>query len=108
MWGFLSFFVIIVSVQAVLALPVPKKRPVAATTDFAADTSINAQAIFAAAKGNGTKSLANFLSSPGGSKIDIFGDWLDLVPDTPIFQFIADMDVDCDGIDVREFSVCVI
>jgi hypothetical protein len=104
MWGLLSLLVIIVSAQAVLALPKTKKPTVSATTGFGADPSINAKAIFTAA-GSGKKSLANYLSSPeGGSKVDIFGDWLDLVPGTPIYQFIADMDVDCDGTQVRGFS----
>jgi hypothetical protein len=108
MWGFLSFLVITVSAQAVLGLPETKKPTVSATTGFGADPSINAKAIFTAA-GSGKKSLANYPSSPqGGSKCHIFGDWLDLVPGTPIFQFIADMDVDCDGTQVREFStLCV-
>jgi chitosanase len=98
MQGFAYFFVILVSVQAlVLALPIPRKR----AGDFSADPSINAEGIFAAAK-TGKQSLANFPSSPGGSNVDIFGDWVDLMNGDPVFQFTADMDVDCDGVDVRE------
>ena len=91
-------FVVVVSVQAVLALPIPQRR--AQTVDFAGDPTIDAQAIFTAAQ-SGKDSLANFSSGPGGSNVDIFGNWLDLIPGNPVFHFTADMDVDCDGVDVR-------
>jgi hypothetical protein len=100
MWGFTYFVVVIVSVQAVLALPILRKR----AGDFSADPSINAQGILTAAK-SGNNSLANFSSGPGGSNVDIFGDWLNIMSGVPVFQFLADMDVDCDGVDVREVPI---
>jgi hypothetical protein len=101
MWGFTYFVVIVVSVQAVLALPVPRKR----AGDFSANPSINAQGILTAAK-SGNKSLANFSSGPGGSNVEIFGDWLNIMKGEPVYRFIADMDVDCDGVYVvREIPI---
>ena len=93
----LSFVAIVVSAQAVLALPIPAGKK---TAGFAANPKIDAKAIFAAAK-KGKSSLAKFPPRPEvSSKVDIFGDWVNLIPGNPIFQFIADMDVDCDGGDV--------
>lgn len=104
----LFFVAIIVCTQAVLAVPAPPPRAKAGggkkTASFAASPNINAkaQAIFNAAKSSGKTSLARFPPRPEVTKkVDIFGDWMNLIPGNPIFQFIADMDVDCDGGDVR-------
>jgi hypothetical protein len=100
MWGFIYFVVVVVSVQAVLALPVPRKR----ATDFAADSSINATGILAKGE-TGTKVLKSFSSGDAShnSMVKIYGDWL--VDSDQVFYFTADMDVDCDGVAVSEVPI---
>nr|GAT51646.1 predicted protein [Mycena chlorophos] len=64
---------------------------------FAADPSINAAGIYAAAQRSQGRLLETYPTSPD-RKIysNIYGDWLNLTG-VSAFHFIADMDVDCDG-----------
>lgn len=85
-----------------LALPVPRtRRALAAAAAFAADASIDVQGIVSNATEGRKDIMASFLPGPGGSNVDIFGDWLHLIDGLPVFHPTADMDVDCDGVDVR-------
>jgi hypothetical protein len=71
---------------------------------FAADPSIHVAAIYAAAKTARAQDLASFPTKQDQQTIShIYGDWLNL-PGVSAFQFIADMDVDCDGVAVRKLN----
>ncbi|KAJ7583460.1 fungal chitosanase of glycosyl hydrolase group 75-domain-containing protein [Mycena floridula] len=87
---------------SVLAAPVPVRKQLSArssSSPFAADPSINVAGIYAAAKAATSKSLDSFPPRQGKkSDVHIYGDWQDL-KDVSAFHFIADMDVDCDGVD---------
>lgn len=74
--------------------------PTPQAASFAADPSINAEGLFAAAKKSQNDVLASFGSGQGGPKVKIYGDW-ETLPGVSAIHFIADMDVDCDGVDVR-------
>ncbi|KAJ7202067.1 fungal chitosanase of glycosyl hydrolase group 75-domain-containing protein [Mycena pura] len=64
---------------------------------FAADPSINAPAIYAAAQASHTKILATYPTTPERKAYsNIYGDWQNMTG-VSAFHFIADMDVDCDG-----------
>jgi hypothetical protein len=63
---------------------------------FAANPSINAKGIFQAI-GRGKKVLATFPSGPGtGNNVKIVKQNIPGVSD--VISFVADMDVDCDGV----------
>ena len=96
MWTKIYFFIALVSASIVLASP-PRKKVVG----FAADPSIDVNAIFNAAK-KSKKVLATFPSG-SGSNVNIFGDWQNL-KGVSAMSFIADMDVDCDGVFVSLVS----
>lgn len=67
------------------------------SSSFAADSSINAVAIYNAAKSATQKPLASYLTdSDSTTEVSIYGDWQDL-DGVKAFHFIADMDIDCDG-----------
>lgn len=69
---------------------------------FQADSSINVAGILAAAKSSlsaGKNVLATFPAWDGGPSVKIQGDWLNLTG-VSAFHYLADMDVDCDGVDV--------
>jgi hypothetical protein len=73
---------------------------------FAADPSINVAAIYAAAQSATGNPLASGIYATTTSKdahqTQIYGDWLTLASGgVSAFHFIADMDIDCDGPDVR-------
>ncbi|KAF7324972.1 Endo-chitosanase [Mycena kentingensis (nom. inval.)] len=77
--------------------PVPTADRSAPTANFAADPSINAAGIYAAAQGSRTKVLASYPTTPERKVYsNIYGDWWNLTG-VSAFHFIADMDVDCDG-----------
>ncbi|KZV87960.1 hypothetical protein EXIGLDRAFT_837880 [Exidia glandulosa HHB12029] len=68
---------------------------------FQADSSINVAGILAAAKSSlsaGKNVLATFPAWDGGPSVKIQGDWLNLTG-VSAFHYLADMDVDCDGVD---------
>jgi len=88
-----TFFLPFLFAVLVFALPAQK-------ASFAADSSINATEIYDAAKCFEGDVMATFPSGQG-KKVEVFGDWLDLVDDTPLIHFTADMDVDCDGVGFR-------
>jgi len=67
-------------------------------TAFAADPSINAEAIYKAAQAANSKELGSYPTTQEGDHIaHIYGDWMDL-NGVSVIHFIADMDVDCDGV----------
>lgn len=69
-------------------------------TAFAADPSINAEAIYKAAQAANSKELGSYPTTQEGNHIaHIYGDWVDL-KGVSVIHFIADMDVDCDGVSV--------
>jgi hypothetical protein len=75
-----------------------------APVGFAADPSINAKGILAAAQASTAKGndiLATFAAA-SGPEVHIFGDWLNL-NGVSAFHWISDMQVDCDGPDVSDF-----
>jgi hypothetical protein len=98
MLGFIYLFLFVGFASVpVHALPVPRGPR---AVSFAADSRIHVATILAAAK-NGKEVLATFGSGgDSGSEVKIFGDWLKLMDGGSTFYFTADMDVDCDGVDV--------
>ncbi|KAJ6629352.1 fungal chitosanase of glycosyl hydrolase group 75-domain-containing protein [Mycena sp. CBHHK59/15] len=65
---------------------------------FAADPSINVAAIYAATQAATSQDLASFPINQEQTHVShIYGDWLNL-PGVSALQFIADMDIDCDGV----------
>jgi len=96
-----TYFYFSASLMSVsFALTLPAKR--ATSVGFAADPSIDAAAIFDAAQASltaGKDVLATFPATPdSGNNVKILGDWQDLDGVSAI-HYIADMDVDCDGVD---------
>ncbi|KAK0227820.1 fungal chitosanase of glycosyl hydrolase group 75-domain-containing protein [Armillaria fumosa] len=71
--------------------------------DFSADPSINAGAIYkdATVSFESRESIVpNYPASQGDTdNVHIQADWLNLT-DVSVYHFLADMDVDCDGVDV--------
>lgn len=83
----------------------PLSRQASPNVDFAADPSIDVDGIYKAALAANQQSLAQFASGIGlNDAVHIFGDWQKL-DGVSAFHFIADMDVDCDGTDVRVFFI---
>ncbi|SJL04887.1 uncharacterized protein ARMOST_08258 [Armillaria ostoyae] len=72
--------------------------------DFSADPSINAAGIYkdaAASLKAGKSIVASYPASRGDSdNVHIQADWLKL-PHVQVYHFLADMDVDCDGVDYK-------
>jgi chitosanase len=99
-FAYLCISAILISTPNSYALKVPSKR----TVGFAGDPSINAVGIFNAAKASlkaGKDVLDAFPSSQGtGNNVKILGDW-EKLNGVSVIHYIADMDVDCDGVDVR-------
>ena len=99
-FAYLSISTVLVSSISSYALSIHQDRAVG----FAGDPSINAAGIFNAAKASltaGKDVLATFPSEQGvPNNVKILGDWEKLNGVSAI-HFIADMDVDCDGVDVR-------
>jgi chitosanase len=100
----LSLFATLASAATlVLASPANLEK---CNVGFAADPSINARGILSATKASAAKGkdiLATFKAS-SGPKVPIFGDWLDL-DSVSAYHWVADMQVDCDGVDVS-FALC--
>ncbi|KAJ7202066.1 fungal chitosanase of glycosyl hydrolase group 75-domain-containing protein [Mycena pura] len=100
-----SSFCALAILSVALALPMPddalseqSSNSTTPTVSFAADPSINVAAIYAAAKAATSDSLATFPTTQAKTVYStIYGDWLNLTG-VSAFQFIADMDVDCDGV----------
>ncbi len=68
---------------------------------FAADPSINVDGIYAAALASNNYSRASNPTSPERKTFtNIYGDWQNF-SNVSAFHFIADMDVDCDGLKVN-------
>jgi len=89
------FFVLALASSAVLAAPLKRR---AADTAFAADPSIDAKAIYAAAQAAKSDQLASYPTTQEGDHTSIiYGDWMKL-DGVAAIHFIADMDVDCDGV----------
>ncbi|KAJ7474729.1 fungal chitosanase of glycosyl hydrolase group 75-domain-containing protein, partial [Mycena latifolia] len=68
---------------------------------FSADPSLDVGVIYAAAKKATNIKLGpqSYLTDPGTNEyVDIYGDWSNL-PHVSAFHFMADMDIDCDGVD---------
>ena len=102
MWASVSFFTAIVFATLALASPAFESRAVG----FAADPYINAEGIFNAAK-KAKQVLATFPSGHG-TNVKIFGDWQNLHGGVSAIPFIADMDVDCDGVFVSPGNLPVL
>ncbi|KAF8218012.1 fungal chitosanase of glycosyl hydrolase group 75-domain-containing protein [Mycena galopus ATCC 62051] len=78
--------------------PLARAASIPAATTFAADTSINVAGIYAAAQASDTHILANYPTTPERKFFsNIYGDWLNFT-NVSAFHFIADMDIDCDGL----------
>jgi len=95
MWTHTYVFIVLLFASLTFTSPVHIARGVG----FAADPSINAKGIFNAAKA-GKKVLATYASGTG-TRVNVFGDWLGLIGGMPLIRFMADMDVDCDGVGFR-------
>jgi hypothetical protein len=93
MWLSASIFFAIIHSNLAVASPALEHRNVG----FAADPSINAGGIFNAARN--AKSFVAKFPDGHGTNVNIFDDWLN-IEGVKAFGFIADMDVDCDGVDV--------
>ncbi|KAJ6555143.1 fungal chitosanase of glycosyl hydrolase group 75-domain-containing protein [Mycena vulgaris] len=97
-----SYFCALAVLSVALAAPLKSHKRtdhISTETDvsFAADPSINVAAIYAAAQAANSQDLASFPTNQGKEHTShIYGDWLNL-PGVSALQFIADMDVDCDG-----------
>ena len=94
MWTYRFVLLTITSLALTSAALVLEPR----AANFAADPSIDVKEIVKASK-SGKRVLATFPTGTG-RKVKIFGDWLDLIQGAPVIHFTADMDVDCDGVDV--------
>jgi len=72
-------------------------------SSFEADSSINVAGIYAAAVASAQKRsdvLASYAAEQGDPiNVDILGDWLGLQGAPSAYHWLADMDVDCDGVD---------
>lgn len=94
---FLSFFV-----AFALAAPIfPRKSltPSSSTADFSAKSSVDVSGILAAVNASHEKPVASYASRQGKDKnVKIYGDWSETAANA--YFFTADMDVDCDGVDV--------
>jgi hypothetical protein len=99
-------FFLVTLVSTVLAAtfksPVIESRGTHAV-GFAANPSINAKGIFQAVA-RGKTVMATFPSGPGtGNNVKIIKQNIPGVSD--VISFVADMDVDCDGVFVRPFVI---
>ena len=98
--AYLCISAVLISSRSSYALSILPKRAVG----FAGDPSINVAGIFNAAQASltaGKDVLATFPSEPDApNNVKILGDWEKLKGVSAI-HFIADMDVDCHGVDVR-------
>lgn len=103
-----SFSILALFSAALAAAPVKWRLSRQAITNpktFKADSSIDASAIYKAAKAATGKKLASYPTSDDKDAVTsvIYGDWEDLDGVSAI-HFIADMDVDCDGVEVSRPS----
>ncbi|KAJ7143732.1 hypothetical protein C8R44DRAFT_601367 [Mycena epipterygia] len=99
-----SFFCALAVLSVTLAAPMKHESDPPSnqttTVSFAADPSINVAAIYAAAQAAKSQDLASFPINDKQTYIShIYGDWLNL-SGVSALHFIADMDVDCDGVAV--------
>src|ERR1700733_10695550 len=99
-----SFLVTLFSTVLAIILPQSVIEPRAVS--FAADRSINAGRLFqAVARGN--KVLATFPSGPKtGKNVKILQQNIPGLSD--VFSFVADMDVDCDGVFVSPSVISLV
>ncbi|KAI3608025.1 extracellular chitosanase [Moniliophthora roreri] len=82
----------------VRASPLIERADSIAST-FAADASINAVRLWNAVNNSRSMRLASYPWSYGTpADVNIYADWL-YITNSSILYFIADMDVDCDGVD---------
>lgn len=100
-----SFFCALAVLSVIYAAPLKHGSDPASnqtTVSFAADPSINVAAIYAAAQAAKSQDLASFPINDKQTYIShIYGDWLNL-SGVSALHFIADMDVDCDGVAVSQ------
>ncbi|KAJ7080638.1 fungal chitosanase of glycosyl hydrolase group 75-domain-containing protein [Mycena belliarum] len=90
-----------VALAAPLVYHTPRSTSSSSYDEFAADSSLDVSAIYDAAKQATKKQIpgASYLTDPGSNDyVQIYQDWSDL-PQVSAFHFIADMDIDCDGVD---------
>ncbi|KAJ6566883.1 fungal chitosanase of glycosyl hydrolase group 75-domain-containing protein [Mycena capillaripes] len=102
----MSLLHVLVLASIALAAPLlsihPRGKPSIDPRSFAADSSINVAAIYSAVKG-ATKSPIDrtyATSSDEQHHVQIYQDWHQL-KQVQAYHFLADMDIDCDGVDVR-------
>ena len=95
MWNKANVLLFFLTVSLTIASPVSDARKSIA---FAADPAINAGGILAASRDSTNDVLATFPSAVGG-QVNIFADWEQL-PGVSAIHYTADMQVDCDGVDV--------
>ena len=75
-----------------------------AGADFEAGSDINVSGLYDAVKEATKHGVARYSSGPESNDVEIYDDWSNLIgKDQPIYTFIADMDVDCDGSYVVSF-----
>lgn len=103
MFKFSTSFSTLALLSLALAAPIKHKRfdytsPAIDVTTFAADSSIDVAAIYSAAKAATSQELASY-STGKKTTSHIYGDWMKLDGVSAI-HFMADMDVDCDGVAV--------
>jgi len=71
---------------------------------FQAASDIDVEAIYAAVKRATAKPVAEYDSGQGSKKVTIYEDFMSHEGDAKAMSFMADMDVDCDGAQVRFLS----